>query len=116
MGRPAMLVAPEDRALQAMVKLHSVGVEEKKITPTVKALVSLFDGELAGLEHRFKSETSLFRKVMARLDKGIEAAAGEAVPPPRHRAHRVPRTQPARGSEVRSYPSRWVSLQTPVTL
>jgi hemoglobin-like flavoprotein len=58
-------------------KLDEVRAEERKITPILKALVSLYEGELAGLEHRFKSETSLFRKVMARLDKGIEAAAQE---------------------------------------
>ena len=41
------------------------------------------------------------RRVVGRAEP--EAAAGEAVPAPRHRAHRVPRAQPAGDPEVRKF-------------
>ena len=44
------------------------------------------------------------RRVVGRAEP--EAAAGEAVPAPRHRAHRVPRAQPAGGPEVRFHDSK----------
>ena len=62
-----------ERAAKAAIRDVMVGVrlEEIDITPRVKALVSLHIGEMAGLDYRFKNTSSLFRKVMARLDDAI---------------------------------------------
>eukprot|EP01049_Picozoa_sp_SAG25_P002686 SAG25_NODE_145_length_13941_cov_48.705967_8_plen_279_part_00 len=56
--------------------LAAARLEEIEITPCVKALVELNRGEMVGLDHRFKSPTSLFRKVMARMDAAATSGGG----------------------------------------
>ena len=50
-------------------------LEEIAITTMLKGLAQLHQGEMHGLDYRFKTELSLFRKVMARLDKMTADAA-----------------------------------------
>lgn len=60
----------EKHAKQAIKQtLHDVRQEEVSITTTLKGFAQLYNGEMRGLDYRFKTEASLFRKVMARLDK-----------------------------------------------
>ena len=67
-----------------------------------KALTALHGGENVGLDFRFKSEMSLFRKVMARLDKSIAEAAAAAgagaVSIPPYILFVLPHTKTNRGS------------------
>jgi hypothetical protein len=39
-------------------------------------------GELAGLDFRFKNSSSLFRKVMAKLDQAFTSGPSTGAPPP----------------------------------
>lgn len=68
----------EDNSKGAMEAIESVletaKTEEAQLTPIVQALAQLNGGRLEGLDYRFKAPTSLFRKVMARLDKGLAEA------------------------------------------
>jgi hypothetical protein len=62
---------------EALAELRQM---EPRITPTIKALVALRGGEMQGLDFRFKTATSLFRKLMSRLDTSIAAAAADHKP------------------------------------
>ena len=73
------------RAINA--KMVVIKAEELNITPTLKALAELHRGELRGLDYRFKTAASLFRKIMARLDASLadvatQKGAREAPPNP----------------------------------
>jgi len=65
-----------EKAAKAAIKevLRKVRVEEIDVTSTLKGLVQLHRGEMRGLDFRFKNSASLFRKVMARLDRAIGEA------------------------------------------
>ena len=70
----AMFVQNDDEneiaAKQAIKQtLHDVRQEEIAITMKLKGFAQLHNGEMRGLDYRFKTEASLFRKVMARVDK-----------------------------------------------
>jgi hypothetical protein len=56
-------------------KMKIVTASEPEITNTVRALAELYHGELRGLDYRFKTEASLFRKVMSRLDATLAETA-----------------------------------------
>lgn len=75
-----------EKAAKAAIsaKLHIVKATEPEVTNTVHALAELYHGELRGLDYKFKTEASLFRKVMARLDASLAEAAvsKERKPPP----------------------------------
>jgi hypothetical protein len=66
-----------EKAVKKAIKevLPSIRMEEIAITTMLKGLAQLHHGEVHGLDYRFKTEHSLFRKVMARLDKMIAEAA-----------------------------------------
>lgn len=76
----AMFVQNDDaneKAAKAAIaaKLKIVAAVEPETTNTVRALAELYHGELRGLDYRFKTEASLFRKVMSRLDATLAEAA-----------------------------------------
>ena len=59
-------------AKQAIERLLAAAKKsEPAITSKLRAVVSLHGGDLVGLDFRFKSEASLFRKTMSRLDSAI---------------------------------------------
>lgn len=62
----------EKAAKQAIKEtLRGVKHEETAITMKLKGFAQLYNGEMCGLDYRLKTEASLFRKVMARLDKAL---------------------------------------------
>ena len=65
-------------------KMKRVAASEPETTNTVRALAELYRGELRGLDYRFKTAASLFRKIMARLDATLaeNAMAKEKAAPP----------------------------------
>jgi hypothetical protein len=85
----AMFVQNDDANEAAAKKaiadtMVGIKAEEPEITNTVRALAELYRGEMRGLDYRFKTEASLFRKVMARLDASLAEAAlskAQAAPP-----------------------------------
>ena len=73
-----------EKAAKRAVKdtLRVVRQQENSITATLKGLAQLYGGEMRGLDYRFKTEASLFRKLMSRVDKAVaEAAASKTAPP-----------------------------------
>ena len=79
----------EKNAKQAIKQtLRDVREEEIAITAKLKGFAQLHNGEMRGLDYRFKTEASLFRKVMARLDKGTaEVSGGRIVTHATHTQH-----------------------------
>lgn len=79
----------EKNAKQAIKQtLRDVREEEIAITVKLKGFAQLHNGEMRGLDYRFKTEASLFRKVMARLDKGTaEVSGGRIVTHATHTQH-----------------------------
>ncbi len=76
----AMFVQNDDaneRAAKLAIaaKMKIVTAAEPDTTNTVRALAELYHGELRGLDYRFKTEASLFRKVMSRLDATLAEVA-----------------------------------------
>lgn len=66
----------EKEAKEAIANLlASVRDTEPMVTSKLRAVVGLYGGELVGLDFRFKSEASMFRKVMSRLDSATRDAA-----------------------------------------
>ena len=60
-----------EKAAKRSIKraLKDVRQEEDAITNHLKGFAQLHNGKMCGLDYRFKTEASLFRKVMARLDR-----------------------------------------------
>ena len=73
-----------EKAAKRAIKdtLRVVRQQETSITATLKGLAQLYGGEMRGLDYRFKTEASLFRKLMSRVDKAVaEAAVSKTAPP-----------------------------------
>ena len=71
-----------EKAVRKAIKkaLHEVRVEEKEITKVIRAIVEMQGGDMQGLDFRFKSQTSCFRKVMARIDMAARTTTDPSIP------------------------------------
>mmetsp|Transcript_94851 Transcript_94851/g.268157 ORF Transcript_94851/g.268157 Transcript_94851/m.268157 type:complete len:493 (-) Transcript_94851:46-1524(-) len=63
--------AEDDLAIQPNVEqlLDAARLVEPRVTSLLESVLSAYKGELSGLEHKFKSRTSLVRKVHKRVDQ-----------------------------------------------